>query len=309
VGLKDVRVLHLRRSGPDVELVIEQIVEGVRCPSCHELAQVKDRPVVHYVDLRVYGTPMKLAWKKHRMRCRNEACSQRSWTIQDHRIAAKNCLLTTRAAKWATLQVGTGRTVKEVAAELSCDWHTVNDAVTTYGSALLDADRKRLNQTTAIDETSFVKLGKRSYKNYATTVCDVENHQLIEILPTRKYEDVARWIDAQGEAWKERIRYGALDMSATYAAVYSVTVPRAFQVVDSFHCVQLANRCLDSVRRRVQSEQTGHRGRRDDPLYRARRVLLTGEEKLDAAAKERLFSLLSLGDPNAEVAIAYRITS
>jgi transposase len=309
VGLKDVRVLHYERHGPVAQLAIEQIIEDVRCPSCHQLAQVKDRPFVHYVDLRVYGTPMKLVWKKHRMRCSNQSCPRGSWTLQDHRIAAKNCLLTTRAAKWATIQVGTGRTVKEVADELACDWHTVNDAVTTYGSALLAADKKRLNQTSALglDETAFVKLGTNSHKDYATTVCDVENHQLIEILPTRRYEDVARWINAQGDAWKERIRFGALDMSATYAAVYSVTLPRAFQVVDSFHCVQLANRCVDSVRRRVQSEETGHRGRRDDPLYRARRVLLMGEEKLDAPAVERLASLLALGDPNAEVAIAYRI--
>ena len=49
------------------------------------------------------------------------------------------------------------------------------------------------------------------------------------------------------------------------------------------------------------------RGRRDDPLYRARRVLLTGEEKLDQAATQRLWSLLALGDPGAEVAIAYRV--
>ena len=48
--------------------------------------------------------------------------------------------------------------MKEVAGELDCDWHTVNNAVTTYGRALLAADRKRLNKTTAIglDETSFV---------------------------------------------------------------------------------------------------------------------------------------------------------
>jgi transposase len=45
----------------------------------------------------------------------------------------------------------------------------------------------------------------------------------------------------------------------------------------------------------------------DDPLYRARRVLLMGEEKLDAEATERLWSLLELGDPGTEVAIAYRI--
>ncbi|MGH3733524.1 MAG: ISL3 family transposase [Acidimicrobiales bacterium] len=309
VGLKDVRVLHYQRRREDVELMIEQVVQEVRCPSCHELAQVKERRIVRYVDLRVFGVPMHLAWKKHRMRCVNPTCTERSWTLQDHRIAAKNCLLTTRAAKWATEQVGTGRTVEEVAKDLDCDWHTINDAVITYGRALLEADKKRLNQTSALglDETAFVKLGTRHHKDYATTVCDVQNHQLIEILPTRRFEDVARWVDAQGDPWKERIRFGALDMSTAYAAVYSVTLPRALQVVDAFHCVQLANRCLDAVRRRVQSETTGHRGRRDDPLYRTRRVLLTGEEKLDAQAKERLFSLLSLGDPDAEVAIAYRI--
>ena len=209
--------------------MIEQVTDVLSCPACGQRAQVKERPVVHYVDLPVYGSPMSLAWRKHRMCCVNRACPKRSWVLEDHRIAAKSCWLTTRAAKWATVQVGGGRTVSEVAAELACDWHTVNDAVCTYGEALLAADRKRLNKTTAIglDETSFVRLSSRVQTDYATTVTDVENHQIIEILPTRKYTDVAGWIDKQPRAWKERIRFGALDMSATYAAVYSVMLPKA----------------------------------------------------------------------------------
>lgn len=309
VGLKDVRVLQYRRRGPEVELMIEQVFDTALCPSCGARAEVKERPVVGYVDLPVYGTPMRLAWKKHRMRCANRICPKRSWVLSDHRIAAKSCLLTTRAAKWATVQVGTGRTVLEVAAELDCDWHTINDAVTTYGKALLKADRKRLNKTTAIglDETNFIRLGSKGFSDYATTVADVENHQIIEILPSRKFTDVARWLDKQPRAWKERIAYGALDMSDAYAAVFTVVFPQAKQVVDSFHAIALANRCLDAIRRRVQTEQLGHRGRRDDPLYRARRLLLRGEEHLNADRAERLRSLLELGDPNAEVAIAYRI--
>jgi len=309
VGLKDVRVLAYERWGPRVELAVEQVVGVVYCPACQERAQVKERPVVHYVDLPVYGTPMSLAWKKHRMRCVNTACAKKSWVLEDHRIAAKQCLLTTRAAKWATRQVGGGRTVAEVAAELACDWHTVNDAVLTYGEALLDADRRRMNRTSAIglDETSFVRLGTKAHTAYATTVADVEHHQIIDILPSRTFTDVAAWLDKQPQGWKERVRYGALDMSSAYAAVYSVVLPRATQVVDPFHVISLANRCLDAVRRRVQSEQTGHRGRRDDPLYRGRRLLLFGEERLDERATERLWSLLALGDPEAEVAIAYRI--
>jgi transposase len=309
VGLKDVRVLHYERQGPNVELMIEQVVGTVECPTCGGRAQVKERPVVHYIDLPVYGTPMKLGWKKHRMRCVTPGCPKRSWVLGDHRIAAKHCLLTTRAAKWATRQVGFGRTVKEVAGELDCDWHTVNDAVATYGAALLDADRKRMNRTSAIglDETSFVRLSRKGHTDYATTVADVEHHQIIEILPSRDFVDVARWLDKQPRAWKERIRFGALDMSNAYAAVYSVVLPRADQVVDPFHVIALANRALDSIRRRVQSEQGARRGKGNHPLFRARRLLLMGEERLSDPASERLHSLLELGDPSAEVAIAYRI--
>ena len=194
VGLKDVRVLAYERRGPEVTLVIEQTPGEVRCPSCGSRAHVKERPVVSYVDLPVYGTAMTLSGKKHRMCCVNRECARGSWVLTDHRIAAKNCLLTTRAAKWATRQVGEGRTVSGVAKELSCDWHTVNDAVATYGEALLAADRKRLNQTCAIglDETSFVKHLGHAHPYYATTVADVQNHQIIEILPSRNYVDVAK---------------------------------------------------------------------------------------------------------------------
>jgi transposase len=309
IGLKNVRVLAYQRTGPDVELVIEQVEVPMFCPACGAPAQVKDRPVVRYVDLPVFGTPMSLAWRKHRLRCPQEGCPNRSWTVGDHRIAAKKCRLTTRCAKWATEQVGRGRAVSDVAAELHCDWHTINDAVTDYGEALLAADTKRWTLTTAIglDETSFVKLRGQRSRQYATTVADVAHHQILEILPTRDFTDVARWLDGQPGSWKGNIRFGALDMSNVYAAVYTVTLPKAKQVVDTFHCIQLANRALDEVRRRVQREHKGHRGRRDDPLFRVRRVLLTGEEHLTDAAQQRLTSLLALGDPDGEVAIAYRV--
>ncbi len=149
---------------------------------------------------------MSLAWKKHRMRCVKPSCPRRTWVLDDHRIAAKNCLLTTRAAASGPRS----RSAEAAPSQrwrpkfLACDWHTVNDAVITYGEALLAADRKRLNKTTAIglDETSFVKLSDHVQTHFATTVADVENHQIIDILPTRKYIDVAGWIDKQPRGWK-----------------------------------------------------------------------------------------------------------
>jgi transposase len=307
VGFKDIRVINYYRDGPIPTLGIEQIVDKPICPACGQRAQVKERPVTHIVDLPAFGTPIQLAWKKHRLTCGNTACDKTTWTLGDHRIAAKQCRMTTRAAKWVTEQVGRGRPISDVARELHCDWHTIANTVTFYGEALLEADHKRLNHTTAIglDETSFTRhLGQTSY---ITTIADVENHQLIDILPTRKTKDVAEYLLFQPQAWKRRIKYGALDMSNLYSAVYNLVLPKAAQVVDPFHVVSLGNRVLDEVRRRVQTEQTGHRGRRNDPLYRARRVLLKGQEKLSEPAEQRRKTLLALGDPNGEAAFAYLV--
>jgi transposase len=122
----------------------------------------------------------------------------------------------------------------------------VNDAVTVYGAALLAADRKRLTtRAIGLDETSFVRAAGQARPSLVTTVADVEHHQIIDILPTRNYVDVAAFIDKQSPGWKGQIAYGALDMSATYAAVYSVTRPKAAQVVDPFHVIALASRALE----------------------------------------------------------------
>ena len=42
-----------------------------------------------------------------------------------------------RGGRWATYQVGRlGRTVSDVAAELGCDWHTVNKEVMRWAGRL-----------------------------------------------------------------------------------------------------------------------------------------------------------------------------
>ena len=63
----------------------------------------------------------------------------------------------------------------------------------------------------------------------------------------------------------------------------------------------LANRCLDQVRRRVQNETLGHRGRKRDPLYRIRKVMLKGAERLDGMGVDRMLRGLRAGDPDGDV--------
>ena len=231
VGLKDVRVLSYTRRGPAGEIAIEQAKPSLQCPSCGRRAWVKDRPVVSYVDLPFGGVPITLRWKKHRLVCRNRACRVRTFTLGDHRIGAVGCMLTTRAAKWVVKQIGGGQTVSHLAGELGCGWDAVNVASLIYGKALLAADTKRLKETTAIglDETLFVRSGPFKAKTWSTTVCDVANHALIDVLPTRDFTEVAGWLRHQPHHVKERLEYGCLDMSRTYNAVFTRRDPQGHE--------------------------------------------------------------------------------
>lgn len=67
----------------------------------------------------------------------------------------------------------------------------------------------------------------------------------------------------------------------------------------------LASSKLDQVRRRIQQETLGHRGRRDDPLYRARKLLVLAQESLQDRGRAKLAGLLKAGDPQGHVATAW----
>ena len=82
-------------------------------------------------------------------------------------------------------------------------------------------------------------------------------------------------------------------------------LPDAVQVADPFHVVKLANSRLDEVRRRVQNETLGHRGHKNDPLYRSRRLLTRADERLNDRGRKKLLGLLDAGDPHGEVRLAW----
>ena len=277
------------------------------CPSCGGSARVKDRDKVTLVDLPAFGRATRLVWRKRRWRCPGPVCATGSWTETASTIAASRLRLTDRAGRWATLQVGChGRTVSEVAADLGCDWHTVNDAVIAYGRRLVD-DPARIGSVTALglDEVLFARRGKWRTKQWSTSIVDVAAGQLLDVVEGREAAPAIEWLENRPVEWRQRIRWATLDMSGPYRSAFDTALPDATQVADPFHVVKLANSKLDEVRRRVQNETLGHRGHKDDPLYRSRKLLVMAQERLDETAEGKLTGLLTAGDPHGEVATAW----
>jgi transposase len=309
VGLGEVSVLGVvDRDGEPIEVVIETRGPVPGCDRCGCRADLKDRDRVVHVDLPVFGRPARLVWVKRRWRCLNRDCGTGSWTETVDEIASPRQVMTTRAGRWATVQVGReGRTVWEVAEELDCDWHTVNDTVIAWGDALLEADTDRIGDVTALglDETLFGRFGPWRSQAWCTSIVDVRAGQLLDLVPGRSAVEPCRWLAGRPEAWLDGIRFGVLDLSGPYRKVYDTMLPDADQVADPFHVTKLANQRLDECRRRVQNDTLGHRGRKDDPLYRCRRLLTKADERLDTKGRTKLLGLLNAGDPHGEVRTAW----
>jgi transposase len=227
VGLPDVIVVGVGEWPRWLRISVATHRPRPSCEACGTAAHDHGRREVELVDLPVFGRPARLMWDKQRWRCPNELCAVVTWTEQDPRIASSRCALTTRAARWATRQVGGhGRAVAEVARELGCDWHTVMDAVVVYGAPLID-DPDRYGTVTAVglDETLCVRVGRYGRQVWSTQIVDVGAGQLLDVIAGRDRGPACAWFAARPDHWREQIRWAALDLSSSYRAVFDTMLP------------------------------------------------------------------------------------
>jgi transposase len=208
VGLGRVRVLEVARSSDGrLHVVIETTDELVACRSCGTRAEAKDRDLVAFADLPVFGSPVRLVWAKRRWVCVESACAQGTWTEQRPDIAPARAVLTTRAGLWATREVGAEvHTVAYVARQLGVAWHTVMDAVRYWGQALVeDPDRVGQTKSVGVDETKFLAARRRVPTRWASAICDIDRRCVIDVIQGRQGPDLDHWLAHQPDAWRAGI--------------------------------------------------------------------------------------------------------
>ena len=116
----------------------------------------------------------------------------------------------------------------------------------------------------------------------------------------------ADWLGSRGDVFTAGITTATLDPFRGYANAIRDELDDAVAVLDAFHVVRLGLQAMEEVRRRVQQELLGHRGRKNDPLYKIRNALRAGNDKLTARQITRIEAGLQAGDPHFEVTVAWR---
>jgi transposase len=286
-------------------LLVETTVGVAGCPGCGTRAVGHGRRQVRVRDLPMAGRPVVLVWAKRKWRCPDPDCAVKTWSETTEAIGAR-AALTERARAEMCRRVGEDEdSVAEVARAFGVGWHTAMTAVRDHGRPLVE-DPERLDGVDALglDETRFLAATPTRRTAYVTGFVDLDRARLLDVVPGRSGQAVHQWLSRRPSGWLAGIAVVALDPFRGYANGLLAHLGHATVVIDHFHAIRLANAAIDDVRRRVQNQTEGHRGRTGDPLYGIRRLLLVGHERLDPRGWRRLTAGLAAGDPHGEVGAA-----
>jgi transposase len=130
--------------------------------------------------------------------------------------------------------------------------------------------------------------------------------RLLDMVPGRSKQAFKTWLADRDQSFRDRVEVVAMDGFTGFKTATTEELPDAVAVMDPFHSVRLAGDAMDDCRRRVQQHMHGHRGRKGDPLYNARRTLHTGADLHTDKQRDRITSLFA-ADEHVELEATWGI--
>lgn len=245
--------------------------------------------------------PTVLRVTVRRYRC--EGCG-RVWRQDTTKAAAPRAKLSRRGLRWALeALVCQHLSMARIADGLDVTWNTANTAVLAEGQRVLIDDPDRFDGVRVVGVDEHCWRHTRGGGKYVTVIIDLTPirdgtgpARLLDMVEGRSKAVFADWLADRPQEWRDGVEVIAMDGFTGFKTAATEQVPAAVTVMDPFHVVRLAGDGLQRCRQRIQLATCGHRGRRGDPLFRARRTLMTGDDLLTDRQRERLIVLFT--DPN-----------
>lgn len=285
------------------------------CPGCGVLAvgRGRRRRVLH--DVPGVGR-VRIVWRQRVWRCIEVDCERKTFVEQVPSLVAARGSITTRAVAWAIWQLRREHaTVAGLARQLGTSWKTVWRAIEPELQRLAD-DPSRFEgvATLGVDEHVWhhVDVRTRGPKEL-TGMVDLTRDEhgktrarLLDLVPGRSGKAFSNWLEERGAVFRDNVKIASLDPFAGYKTAIDDQLEDATAVLDAFHVVKLGTAAVDEVRRRVQQDTLGHRGRKGDPLFGIQTILRAGAENLTEKQRARLVAAIEADPAHDEVFLAWQ---
>jgi transposase len=302
-------------------VLVESPPGPMGCRSCGVVAHSHGRRDVTLVDAPCFDRPVRLVWRKRTWCCVEPSCPIRVFTEQAEHVAAPRALLTTRACWWAINQLRREHaSVLGVARQLGTTWNTVWSSILPLLLAMAtDESRFAGVARLGVDEHVWHHVAEKPVEDggrgpkLLTGMVDLTpdvngkpRARLLDLVPGRSGKVYGDWLDERGGAFRDGVQVATLDPFHGYKNAIDDKLQDATAVLDAFHVVKLGTQAVDEVRRRVQQEIQGHRGRKSDPLYGIRTILRCGMENLTDRQRARLERAIAADERHDEVYLAWQ---
>lgn len=316
VGLPGLHVIGVERDPDRLQITVESRLTVMGCPSCGVVAGSHGRRTVRLIDTPCFGAPTVVWWRKRTWSCPEPSCPVGVFTEQDGQVAKPRAMLTTRACRWATEQVRREHaSIAGLARQLGTSWRTVWRSIEPIlARAAADESRFAGVTTLGVDEhlwhhVSPRKRGPKELTGMVDLTRDKDGRvraRLLDLVPGRSGTVYKTWLDQRGKTFKAGVEVATLDPFRGYKNAIDDKLADATAVLDAFHVVALAGRAVDEVRRRIQQEIHGHRGRSGDPLYGIRNILRCAAERLTDKQHARLTAAIGADERHDAVYVAWQ---
>ena len=290
VGLEGFHLMSVARTPDALVLDVESCNQLAGCPGCGVIAQGHRRVVVEVIDAPWAGVPARIRWHKRRWICREHTCQTVTFLEHDERVCAPRARLGVRAIRQLRFE---GATIAGLARQLATTWNTVWSHIKPCLQAASDDPARFAGvRLLGVDEHVWHHQDRRRRgPRELTGIVDLtrgKDHptaRLLDLVPGRSGTAHENWLEERGEDFRSGIQIATLDPFQGYKNAIDDQLQDATSVLDAFHIVKLAGDAPGEVRRRVQQDTTGHRGRKGDPLYQIRNLLRASHTQAHPTSK------------------------
>lgn len=150
------------------------------------------------------------------------------------------------------------KTIENVLDYLKRYNHTFADAgeryyMTTRGVMKLfdkycQMERLPLTKVICVDELYF---SRKRNKKYVLIIINFFNRAVLDVLKDRDKHTIGSYLRSIPKAERDRVEFVAIDMNESYRDVFSIYLPKATIIVDSFHVVKRVGVAFDDIRKKV----------------------------------------------------------
>jgi transposase len=219
--------------------------ETPQCPAClSSRVSYHSRYDRHILDLPWQGRPVQIRLQTRRFRCRNADCQRKIFAECVPAIACARAHESSRLREivgvvgYALGGRPAARLLKQLGIDRSAD--TVLRRVKARAR-----DRKRPPvRVLGVDDWAW-----RKQQRYGTLLMDLEQSEVIDLLPKRSADSFAAWLTEHGE-----VEIIARDRCGLYADGGRQAAPAAEQVADRYHLVSNLSEALERDVQRLQIE-------------------------------------------------------